>query len=74
MLEKAANHIKDWVDKLDIQGLKSEIIHHEGFTSIIFIEVEGQIKDRTIFFYGHYDKQPPMFGWDENMGPTKPVI
>jgi len=24
-------------------------------------------------FYGHFDKQPPMEGWDEGKGPTIPV-
>lgn len=27
-----------------------------------------------MMFYGHFDKQPHMGGWDEDKGPTKPVI
>ena len=27
-----------------------------------------------MFFYGHWDKQPHCTGWDEGLGPTKPVI
>ena len=30
--------------------------------------------DETIFFYGHYDKQPPFTGWDEGLEAFKPVI
>lgn len=25
-------------------------------------------------FYGHFDKQPHMTGWNEGLGPTTPVI
>lgn len=28
----------------------------------------------TVFYYGHYDKQPPFVGWKEGYGPTTPVI
>jgi len=28
----------------------------------------------TVFYYGHFDKQPPFSGWEEDLGPTKPVI
>lgn len=38
-LEKAAEHIKAWVEALGIKGLKSEIIKHEGYTPLIFTEV-----------------------------------
>jgi acetylornithine deacetylase/succinyl-diaminopimelate desuccinylase-like protein len=27
-----------------------------------------------LFFYGHFDKQPPMIGWTEGYGATIPVI
>lgn len=52
------------------------MIKHEGYTPILFTEIEGDLKDRTIFFYGHFDKQPHMLeaGWDANKGPTKAVI
>lgn len=74
LLEKAAEHIKKWVVELGIKGLSSEIIKHEGYTPLIFTEIEGDIKDKTILFYGHFDKQPPFVGWDEGKGATIPVI
>lgn len=64
LLEKAAEHIKTWVEGLQIKGLKSEIIKHEGYSPLIFTEIAGDIPDRTILFYGHFDKQPPFVGWD----------
>lgn len=36
LLEKAANHIRDWVLQLGISGLTSEIITHPGYTPILF--------------------------------------
>ena len=28
----------------------------------------------TLFFYGHFDKQPPFEGWNEGLGATIPVV
>jgi len=41
---------------------------------VIWTEVAGDIPDRTILLYGHFDKQPPMEGWDEGKGALIPVI
>jgi hypothetical protein len=41
LLTKAAEHIKGWVESLNIKGLKSEIITLEGKSPIVFTEVEG---------------------------------
>jgi acetylornithine deacetylase/succinyl-diaminopimelate desuccinylase-like protein len=72
-LEKAANHIRDWVLSLKINNLTCEIIKDEGYSPILYTEVKGDI-DHTLFFYGHYDKQPPFVGWMEGIGPTNPKI
>jgi acetylornithine deacetylase/succinyl-diaminopimelate desuccinylase-like protein len=71
--EQAANHLKKWVESMQVNGLKIEIIKHENYSPLIFIEVEGDLK-HTVMYYGHYDKQPPFTGWWENFGPTTPVI
>lgn len=73
LLEKAAEHIKVWVEDLKIKGCKTEVIKINDLSPIIFTEIEGDY-DETIFFYGHYDKQPPFTGWFEGMGATIPVI
>ncbi len=36
--------------------------------------MKGDLEGETYFFYGHYDKQPPFDGWEEGLGPCKPVI
>lgn len=39
------------------------------------IEVAGSSPDdKTVLFYGHYDKQPHMTGWNEGLSATKPVV
>lgn len=50
------------------------MLKDEGYSPIIFTEIAGDIPDKTIFFYGHFDKQPPFTGWDEGKGATIPVI
>src|SRR4030095_12930867 len=37
------------------------------------MEVPGD-SDDTVLLYGHLDKQPPLQGWDEGLGPWTPVI
>lgn len=72
----AGNHIKDWVAQLGIKGatvtLHENYVHTiEGglkldktITPIILTVIEssgiGDNKEDTYFFYGHFDKQPPM--------------
>jgi acetylornithine deacetylase/succinyl-diaminopimelate desuccinylase-like protein len=50
-----------------------EVIKDEGFSPLIFTEIKGDLP-LTVFFYGHFDKQPPFQGWWEGFGATIPVI
>jgi hypothetical protein len=54
--------------------MKSELIQHTDLTPLLLVEIEGQIKDKTILFYGHFDKQPHGIGWDNNKSATTPTI
>lgn len=74
LLEKAGTHVQKWVEGLGIKGLKTEFMKLEGFSPLLFIEIEGQVPERTILYYGHFDKQPHMGGWDSDKGPTTPVF
>jgi len=40
---------------------------------MLFFIYEGEGKE-NIMFYGHLDKQPHMEGWEEDKGPTTPII
>lgn len=74
LLLKAANHIKDFVDGLHITGCTTTVYpgDENGLTPILFTTIEGtegDNKDETYFFYGHFDKQPPMGTWTVKNNP-----
>lgn len=73
LLEQAAQHIAEWVRKLNLKDCTVEIIKHEGYTPIIFTEIKGELP-YTVFYYGHFDKQPEFTGWNAGMGATIPVL
>jgi acetylornithine deacetylase/succinyl-diaminopimelate desuccinylase-like protein len=73
LLEKAADHVAQWVKSLELKDCTVEIIQHEGYTPIIFTEIKGDLP-YTVFYYGHFDKQPAFTGWSEGLGATIPVI
>jgi acetylornithine deacetylase/succinyl-diaminopimelate desuccinylase-like protein len=56
-----------------VEGLTIELIKDEGYSPLLYTEIQGQLP-QTLFFYGHYDKQPPFVGWKEGIGATQPKI
>jgi acetylornithine deacetylase/succinyl-diaminopimelate desuccinylase-like protein len=71
-MEKAVQLIGSWCVEQPIDGLTVDIVRLEGRTPIIYMEVPGTGQD-TVLLYGHLDKQPEMVGWQEGLGPWKPV-
>ena len=71
-MHAAVNHVKDWIDKQDVQGLEITIHEIPGLTPTLVAELPGQLDD-TILLYGHLDKQPEFSGWHEDLAPWKPV-
>lgn len=74
-MEQAVELMCNWArPKVEqLPGGTLEVVRLEGRTPLIFIEVPGEIDD-TVVLYGHLDKQPEMTGWDDDLGPWKPVI
>lgn len=72
-MAKAVKLIEAWCRSRPIEGLTVEVVELEGRTPVILMEVPGQ-SDDTVLLYGHLDKQPEMVGWEEDLGPWKPVI
>jgi len=72
-MDRAADLLEKWILAQEIPGLMLERVEIEGRTPLLFMEIPGE-KDDTVLLYGHFDKQPPMVGWDEDLGPWKPVI
>src|SRR5215813_2320221 len=72
-MDQATELIANWIRAQQIPGLTLDIVRLEGRTPLIFIEIPGDSAE-TVLLYGHLDKQPPMDGWNEGLGPWKPVI
>ena len=76
LLEKAANFIMSYIQSLQLKNAETNLIQDKGYSPLIFMEISPTRPNdsRTILFYAHFDKQPHGTGWDDNKGPTKPVI
>jgi acetylornithine deacetylase/succinyl-diaminopimelate desuccinylase-like protein len=74
-MDQAVELFETWArSRLEqLPGSTLEVIRLEGRTPLIMIDVPGQGSD-CVVLYGHLDKQPEMSGWDEDLGPWKPVI
>lgn len=73
----AVLHAKRWADSLGLEGISMEAIQEEGAPPCLFADIPGTgaKKDgKTVFLYGHLDKQPENTGWDENKSAWKPVV
>ena len=72
-MDQAVELIVNWIRAQGVSGLTVDVVRLEGRTPLIFIEIPGDSAE-TVVLYGHLDKQPPMEGWNEGLGPWKPVI
>lgn len=72
-MDQAIHLMSAWARRQAVSELTLEIVRLPGRTPLIFIEVPG-VGSETVLLYGHLDKQPPMNGWAEHLGPWKPVI
>jgi len=72
-MDQAVKLLSQWCEKHTLPGMTLEVIQHNERTPIIFIEIAGSNND-TVLLYGHLDKQPEMSGWDDDLGPFKPVL
>ncbi|MGI8560014.1 MAG: M20 family metallopeptidase [Luteimonas sp.] len=85
-MEDAVTLMETWARRQPIQGMALEVVRLEGRTPLIFIDIpashgaadalaSAQARaDDCVLLYGHLDKQPEMSGWDDDLGPWKPVL
>jgi acetylornithine deacetylase/succinyl-diaminopimelate desuccinylase-like protein len=71
-MDQAVALVAGWMQAQEVRGLKLEVVRLPGRTPVIFAEVPGE-GDDTVLLYGHVDKQPPMEGWLDGLGPWTPV-
>lgn len=72
-MEEAVNHVANWCKAHAPKGMTLDVVRLPNRTPLLFMEVPGELNE-TILLYGHLDKQPEMTGWQEGLGPWKPVI
>jgi acetylornithine deacetylase/succinyl-diaminopimelate desuccinylase-like protein len=76
-LAKAAALIAEWIKSQNLPGISTEIVSLQGKTPLIFVDIPASTKelaDKTVVFYGHFDKMPESEGWSEGFGPWTPVL
>ena len=76
-MDAAVALMEKWARAQDIPGMQLEVVRLEGRTPLIFIDIpaaNGGSNEDCVILYGHLDKQPEMTGWDDDLGPWKPVI
>ncbi len=72
-MKQAIELVRDWVERQQIERSKLSVFESPGRTPLLMLEVDGE-GDETVLLYGHLDKQPAMVGWNDDLGPWKPVI
>jgi acetylornithine deacetylase/succinyl-diaminopimelate desuccinylase-like protein len=76
-MEDAVTLMADWARAQPVAGMQLEVVRLEGRTPLIYIDIpaaNGGNPDDCVLLYGHLDKQPEMTGWDDDLGPWKPVL
>ncbi|HVI57368.1 MAG TPA: M20 family metallopeptidase [Luteimonas sp.] len=76
-MDDAVKLMEAWARAQSIPGMQLEVVRLEGRTPLIYIEVPAsgpETGEDCVLLYGHLDKQPEMTGWDDDLGPWKPVL
>jgi acetylornithine deacetylase/succinyl-diaminopimelate desuccinylase-like protein len=74
-LRAATEHVSAWASTRIPNGAECEIIELDGRSPLLLIDIPATAEGHgTALLYGHLDKQPPMGGWSDGLGPWQPVI
>ena len=72
-MDKVLDLAANWTEKNKPFGSEMIIKKSPGRTPLLLLDIPGT-KEGNILMYGHLDKQPEMEGWNDDLGPWKPVI
>jgi acetylornithine deacetylase/succinyl-diaminopimelate desuccinylase-like protein len=72
-MHRAVDLVESWLASRPVTGATVEVVTLAGRTPVIIVDVPGT-SDDTVLLYGHLDKQPPMVGWRDGLGPWQPVL
>lgn len=76
-MDDAVRLMESWAKAQSVPGMTVEVVRLEGRTPLIFLDIPAsgpETGDDCVLLYGHLDKQPEMTGWDDDLGPWKPVL
>ena len=80
-LAAAVEHVRAWLADRDLPGATVEVVQLPDRTPVLLVDVPGTAPaagappaSDTVLMYGHLDKQPPVGGWGEGLGPWTPVV
>jgi acetylornithine deacetylase/succinyl-diaminopimelate desuccinylase-like protein len=76
-MDAAVALMERWARAQDIPGMSVDVVRLDGRTPLIFLDIPATDEDTgddCVLLYGHLDKQPEMTGWDDDLGPWKPVL
>jgi acetylornithine deacetylase/succinyl-diaminopimelate desuccinylase-like protein len=75
-LSAAVGHVRDWIATRDLAAA-CEVVELPGRSPVLLVDVAATPQGAgrgTVLLYGHLDKQPPVGGWSEGLGPWQPVL
>ncbi|MCP2166260.1 M20/M25/M40 family metallo-hydrolase [Goodfellowiella coeruleoviolacea] len=76
-LDAAVEHMRAWLTGRDLPNASVEVVRLPGRSPVLVVDVPasaGAEDAGTVLLYGHLDKQPPVGGWSEGLGPWSPVL
>jgi acetylornithine deacetylase/succinyl-diaminopimelate desuccinylase-like protein len=76
-LKQAATVLLEYAQNIGISGLNASLCtgEEENVTPFLYIDIDSTSKDeKRVLLYGHYDKQPPLTGWEQGKGPYSPIV
>jgi acetylornithine deacetylase/succinyl-diaminopimelate desuccinylase-like protein len=80
-LAAAVEHVRGWLADRGLPGATVEVVQLPDLTPLLLVDVPGTAPTSgapptsgTVLMYGHLDKQPPVGGWGEGLGPWTPVL
>lgn len=76
-MDQVVDLMVKWAEAQAIPGMTIEVVRIDQRTPLIYIDIPASgesVGDDCVLLYGHLDKQPEMTGWDDDLGPWKPVL
>ena len=76
-MDAAVKLVRGWCEQRAIAGLSVWVHELPRRTPVVVCEIPaygGGPADDSVLLYGHLDKQPPMDGWHDGLGPWTPVV